>query len=425
MLRLSLIMARMLSQLLGAKEPLFTTSLRNLETASGHPDIDVRLVAEIISKMRAVTTSLGLDPNDTTPPELYAALLDTIKQHDELLLGALECTRNSSTDEILAKIKNEIDSLKLARNCWAIKHSTLKKLLKSKPPKAVMKYLGYKSIDSLLKRERIDELCAAAQILESKRWQASFTSSYKSLTASDFETRDVHVAVLDTKRWGKAAQNYLLRQHHNVVLVREAGLVAILPLPVKNLPGLALVAFPLILHYVSEIRTYSTFTKLQHVTPNFGEIVARALADEHTASITMADQQVHWRVVHHYFGKTSPKQHPELFEPHVQPEDLHWRHAEEIMTKVVPAIKFWQGLDYVGVMDGKKVLSLNLLDLAISYCNNLPYGKQATYHLSSALWDELFMRYMDEPPLKEQVLEQLDNHMTETEQLMVEAYEFS
>ena len=45
----------------------------------------------------------------------------------------------------------------------------------------------------------------------------------------------------------------------------------------------------------------------------------------------MAGSHVHWRVIQRYFGKLENEYHPEIFEPHVQPEDLHWRKAEEAL----------------------------------------------------------------------------------------------
>ena len=67
-------MAGKLSTLLNAKEPLFTTSLRQLEGLTGHRAIDVSYLADVMSRAHRVMRKIGLDPADTTEKELYAAL---------------------------------------------------------------------------------------------------------------------------------------------------------------------------------------------------------------------------------------------------------------------------------------------------------------------------------------------------------------
>ncbi len=67
-------MAKFLQDLLQAEEPLFSTSLRHLELASGHAGIDVRLIGDIISRAHHVMRQMGLDPADTTLRELQQAL---------------------------------------------------------------------------------------------------------------------------------------------------------------------------------------------------------------------------------------------------------------------------------------------------------------------------------------------------------------
>ena len=67
-------MAKFLQDLLQAKEPLFTTALRQLEKAAGHSSVDVRLISDIISRAHHVMRQIGLDPADTTMVELSNAL---------------------------------------------------------------------------------------------------------------------------------------------------------------------------------------------------------------------------------------------------------------------------------------------------------------------------------------------------------------
>jgi len=58
-----------------------------------------------------------------------------------------------------------------------------------------------------------------------------------------------------------------------------------------------------------------------------------------------------------------------------------------------------------------------MMDVAASYCNETPYEARTIYHFRESLWNEIFMRYMGQKTLQEQVLKQLDNEMIAPERL--------
>lgn len=76
-------MAKFIQQLLDAKEPLFSTTLRQLESMTGNQSVDVAYIADITTRAHSVMRRLGLDPADTTPMELYKAL--SAHAHDKAL----------------------------------------------------------------------------------------------------------------------------------------------------------------------------------------------------------------------------------------------------------------------------------------------------------------------------------------------------
>src|SRR5512141_2571674 len=82
-------MTRVLSELLGAGEPMFSIAMQQLERSSGGYGVDVKLTADIIAKGHAGMRALGLDPRDTTGPELYGALQGMIALHDTFLVKRL------------------------------------------------------------------------------------------------------------------------------------------------------------------------------------------------------------------------------------------------------------------------------------------------------------------------------------------------
>lgn len=413
-------MSRLLSELLGAKEPLFSLSLRQLEQAAGRPGVDIRLTAEIIGQVRQKTAELGLDPDDTTPEELYHALLTKIEEQDKQLVKQIGGSDPENVAQLMPLMKKAWEGIDTPKTCWVIKRSVAKKMLKKMPPKNIMKHLHYRSVDSMLKNENLAEIYGALRFAEDSDWLLKFNEGYRRLKPSDFQTRKIEIVQMSLERWGDIAAPFIHKKRHNITHLKELGVILMLPItPQTHLRGVTIFVFPLLLHYLQEIRLYSAFFKLEQVKPNFGEIVVETLNADPGHHAIMEGQHIHWRVIQRYFGKLEKEKHPEIFEPHVQPEDLHWRKAEDLLYAFDPSLGFWRDLDYVGIMDKGRPVTLNLLDMAASYVNQTPYKDRAIYHFRESLWNEIFMRYMGQEILEQQILKQLDNDMIEPEDIEV------
>ncbi len=408
----------MLSELLAAPEPSFTSVLQHLETESGHPDIDVRLSADITKNAHLKIKELGLDPNDTNGRELYHALQSLVQKHNDFLTKAVGGDDPTDVADLIPRLIAAVKNLPIIKSSWALKHSSAKRLLKTTPPKKVMKHLGYRSIDSMLKREDIDELYASLRFAESASWLNRFITSYKKLQPNDFETRDISIIAMTSDKWGDLSQDFVYSHHHNIASLKEMGVIAVLPMPVDRLQGVSITVLPLLIHYINELRLYSAFFKLQQVKPHFANIVINTIARDPKNTATVAGQPVHWRVIQQHFGKGNIN-HPEVFEPHVQPDDLAWKSAEDILYTLEPALKFWQDLDHVAVMHDGRPVPFGLRDNAVSFCNSLPYGQQSSQNFQDNLTSEIFVRYLGQESIEEQVVKQLDNGIADPK-LMIE-----
>jgi hypothetical protein len=411
-------MTRVLSELLNAEEPLFGMAIKRLEQASGNSSVDVRLTAEIIGKVHMKMRALGLDPSDTTGRELYRALFNLVKKHDEFLAERIGGEDPTDVQKMLPRIKEVAEALDVPKKAWVMKYSVAKRLLKAMPPKKVMKQLNYRSVDSMIKRESVGEIFGALRFLETTEWNNKFIGSYKTLKPTDFEVRDIEIIHLDESKWGATASQYVKKKRHNITHLKELGVVLLLPLPIKRMPGITITALPLLLHYINEIRLYSSFFKMQQVRSDFSAILIDTLISDPGKHAEIGGQHLHWRVIHRYFGDPE-NNHPDIFEPHVEPEDLTWRKTEEIIYRLEPALHFWHDMDYVAVEFDGIPISFNLMDVAVSYVNDLPYGAQSVHHFRESLWNEIYIRYLGEKSLEKQVLKQLDNEMIVPEILAI------
>lgn len=410
-------MARVLRDLLDAEEPVFSLSLRQLEDASGKKATDVKLIAEIARKMQTGIAALGLDPKDTSGRELYRALLARI-QADNLRVTQLIGGKDpDDVKQMVPLMVAAVNDMNINRQCWVLKHSVAKKLLQKMPPKQLMAHLGYRSIDSMLKNEDIDEIYTALRFSEGGEWLNEYNELFKTVRPSDFETRDIRIIVMDHDKYVDLAEKFVLKKLHNITHTKEMGTIVVVPMHRQRMKGITLKSLPLIFHYINEIRLYSSFFKLKQVNKNFGETLVETLIADPGSASQMAGQHVHWRVIQRYFGKIKDEAHPEAFEPHVHPEDLHWRRAGEMLALLDPEMKFWQEVDYVaGMYDGQPI-TFNLMDVSLSYSNSNGYDDRLYYHFRESLWNEIFMRYMGEKNLEDQILNQLDNDLITPESL--------
>jgi hypothetical protein len=399
-------MTRILSELLGASEQRFRASLDKLERASGHPNADIQLTSELSRSVKAKLVGLGLDGHDTTGPELYAALQERFKADDQRLMAALR--GSSKKDDDMSAVVHTLQNLPLAKSSFALKLSVAKALLKKSLPKKTMKQLGYRSFDSMLKHESVAAIYAAASSLESAAWQKQLTESYKKLRARDFETRAITIAHPTAARWQAVTSAIVHSKRHTVLSFKELGAIVILPLPeTAQPPAATTTTLILALHELNEIRAASTFLKLCQVKPDFGSIVQTVAADEPTLNAEILDRPVPWQIVQRYFARFKGTFNASVLEPHIQADDLTWHSVERLLEHIEPSLGFWRGTQHLSVLHEHQPVSLNLVDVALNYCNQLPFAKRVAHTSQLALWHELLLRYLKHENIEQTVLGQL------------------
>ncbi len=411
-------MSRLLSDLLGAREPAFSQHIASLEQASGSPGVDLRLASDISAKVRQKLRELGLDPADTTGEELYQGLQNLVDKHDEFLAKKLGIKAEASAQAVIAGVIKAVKKLPIPQTVWVLKHSSVKKLLSQNPPKHVMKLLHYRSIDSLLKRADLDETFAAIYAIESASWRNRFVASYKKLTPSDFENRKISVLELSQSKWGEISKKFIKANHHNVIEVNELGVIAVLPISGGAAPGLTITLLPQIIYRINKLRSISSYLKLNQVKPDFTSYFIKAIAGQLEQTVELHGENISWDTLHKFYGRDNAA-HPEVFMPHIQPEDLRWKRAEDVLYKLEPALKFWENLDYVAAPFKNNSVPLGLLDNSISYTNQLDYGEHSTGYFKEALIREIYTRYLDQPSLEDTVMKQFDEGFVEVDMFAV------
>lgn len=411
-------MAKFLRDLLDAEEPLFTTAIRQLEVVSGRTGADTKLIGDITQMAHDNMRRLGLNPAVSTGEEVYYALQAKVEADIARLahiIGAHDAEDVAETVPLMIEAANKV---KFNRDVFVLKREKAKELLRQMPPKELMAKLGYEDTEALFANEDFDEIYTALRFSEGPDWLNAYDELFSTVTADDYEQRELRIIQMDHHKYVDLAAHFVKKKLHNVTHAKEMGTIVVVPMHAKRMRGLVLKTLPLLFHYMNEVKLYSTFFKLKSKKPHFGKIVVETLIADPGDASQMAGNKIHWRVIQRYLGKHKEDSISKVaFEPHVQPEDLHWRRAEDLLYQIDPELEFWKDRDYVGLMYDGFPVAFNLFDVSFAYSNKEPYEGRYAYHFRESLWNEIFVRYMGFKNLAEQVLEQLDNDMIAPEKL--------
>jgi len=407
-------MTRVLSELLSAREPAFHLNLRYLEAASGHASADIRLSSEIERVTKAKLRELGLDPNDTTGPELYAALQQRIKDDDARLSTRLR-EKYGAGVPVHTTVGKALAEVPVPKSCFALKTAVGRRILKKAVPKQTMKLLGYRSYESMLRREQLLNVFAAAWVLESASWRKAVTDQYRKLTGADFEIRPLTVLTPDSKHWEAIAEGVVAARKHNIVALREYGAVVLLPLPKALPPAATMTTLLVALHDMNDVRACSTYLKLCQVRPDFGDAVRTVVRGEPTLDAKLLDSPVPWHIIQRYYSRFSERFREDLFEPHIQKDDLTWHSVEKALSFIEPTLHFWHHTATLGLVADHQPVSLNVIDAALNFCNQLPYASRLVHYFQRSLQSELLIRYLKHEAVEQLVLGSLESKLVDEE----------
>lgn len=393
-------MSKSLAKLMGESESATASFILGLEKISGHPAADVHLALEIDKVASARLHQLGLDPADTTAQELYQTLLSRFEADEKRFARSLGGSSRHSHNELLPLILNCLSKLEMPRSSMALKPSSAKEILKSNPPKKLMKYLNYRTVDSLLKRESPQEILAAAPYSESEAWSKRFLKECSKLTPKNFAAKPIDIVSMDDSRWGNLPKRGAI-----VGYAAYAGVVAVWPAKLPRTHALALTI--LILQAVQSVRAVGSWLEFNLVGSDFKSAVESAINGQTKPVASIGNQPVAWESLIYHYGQGRITHLPVQFEGRLTPSDLSLCIPEAVLCKVDSGLRWWLGLNYVGMQIGDKIISFNLTDVAVNFANQKTCPNASATWLHRSVRDELISRYMVNPWTEESLLGQV------------------
>jgi hypothetical protein len=404
--------AKKVAEILRIKEEALVQVCNDMNELCGSRGVLERVVAENDFKIKEILSLLGLKKNAKSG-EIYKAIISKLKRDDRELfkiLGKPKCTSQKTCGILLETVKD----LSGVGAGFFLKGKKATEMLRKCPPPNMLKALNYKNVDELLQKEDLKEVFSALRFIESSDWMNNeFIHAFNGLSSDDFEEREIKIIVLSGK-WLDVAEKFIKKKYHNVSHLKELGIIFIIPLEV-DAPGEMLRIFTLLLHYLHEVKFYSKLFRKYESSEYIGEKIISLLRGDVLEGELPDGSKNKWRIVQRYLAKEDEND-PRLFEPHVNPETIHWDKAENNFTQLdakYPHLEFtfWKDLNFVGDFfenkTGRELVSFNLIDSIMSLVKEKEMIKYL-YHHQEALWNRIFVEYIGKGKMEDLILDNFE-----------------
>lgn len=364
-----------LSKIFDEPERKISKVISKLEVLSGHHSEDVQLLAQMQTNLKSKLLDLGLDPGDTTGEELYHSLSAKLTHDFEIVAKAWQLQGENNITALLESVATKEPVL-------SIKCASLKVMLKALPPKKTMKALGYRSLDSMIKREDTRIVMAAAHALENAVWKSQLGHKVSQLKTRDYELRQIKFFQLEPKRYKK------LETPDNFVAYGSlVGAVYLWPSKSSIGPEVVLLA----LQAEESLQAESFYLSANQFNKDFNKLAERLFSGFQPTATYIADQPF-----------ITPAQTQHL----VQKNKTLSGYAKFCLMH--PALDWWKDTAGLAAEVGKPV-SMHISDVMASLGGKLGYEQRFFHNFSAEFKNNLLSRYHEYEGVKNYLGEQIDD----------------
>lgn len=395
-------MSRLISDILDADRVGFKHLIDDWERRSGKQGHDLRLYSDVRSKAVDAVKILGLDPTDTISGELYFALQEKARDDNVWLADVLKVSVNDKPEDVVKKCLKWVTKNSKHLDAWVCKQAPIKSLLKKYQPKILMKTLGLRSVDSMLKRNSVAEVLTLAYEVESDDWVEKFHQNYKKFNISNFDQEKISFGVVEKDRIQK-----LEKAGVNVtkVVLPNYELASVLIVPPKNRFPLDVLAIVAVLsETLADIRKHGAYFRMLSVRKDFGhqfyELTTKGILG---ASGNISE--IGWNSIHkHLVGNEEFMS--QIEQPYISHDEFTTLPAINLLAEYDPRFKFWENLEYVFYHNhSHQPVSFNLIDVVTNTTNSTPHHEAKNIYGKSRLWEELWLRYLSHDNVAEDIID--------------------
>lgn len=356
---------------------------------------------------------LGLNINSKAN-EIFEVLIAKIDKDDKQLSKSFGNPCHYQKEGCI-KIIGEVNNFIKDKKGLFLKKGKFIELLNENPPTKILQALGYENVSLMMIKEDWRQVASALRFFEGMSWMNEiFLPNYKKLNKKDFEYRDLEIIVLDEK-WQELAKKFVEKKYHNISHLKELGIIFVIPI-LLNIPGELIRSLALIFHYYNEVRFYSSLFEFFLEKENFSDNLISLLRGD-VIEERSEKKDGDWLIVQRYLAKDDENDW-RLFEPHINPEALHWEKAERMFVDFAKSFdglkeefEFWAGLNWVGeyfkTETGVDILvSFNLIDTSMSLVKSKEMVKYL-YHHQESLWNKIYCEYFSEEIMEKNIVENI------------------
>ncbi len=391
-------MTKYYSEILKIKNWELKKLINELEHKTSKPKQDLKLFSDIKEAIYYKIKELNLDPFDSNSLEIYHALSSKLDELDKKLVKYLRTKSAhylSAEANLSSGLRLFLSDLTKDLKVLSVKNVFYKKYLKSNPPKTSLRALGYRSIDSLIKKEPIELVLVTINRMESISYLNKFYAHHKTLKITDFEERPIRI-LMATKRYQEIISTISGLIGRDFVLSLETGTVIINDLSNQPLRGQTTKVLIEILDDILLLQSLTSYLKLSEFRPDFSLRVADVFEHEPTVYSKLHSMNLPFKLVH----KLSDQYRSNLDFDFPFSEDFKLTNYKEILPHIINDFKFFIDSDHLYFSKDSKNVSLNILDVATNLMHANEFHERSTKNLSRSLYDELMGRYLNKAQLE-------------------------
>ncbi|MBI3588841.1 MAG: hypothetical protein HY093_00285 [Candidatus Liptonbacteria bacterium] len=160
--------------------------------------------------------------------EIYKALIAKIESDDRLIFRALGNPNFKAVGDC-QRIAEAAKKIVSPPRGFFLKLEKAREFLMKEPPRRVMEFLGYRTVETMLQKEDLLEVYSALRFVEGSEWlNGVFFKQYEALKPEDFEEREIQVRALSEK-WSEESEKFVAKKRHNISHLKELGVVFVIP----------------------------------------------------------------------------------------------------------------------------------------------------------------------------------------------------
>ncbi len=377
-------MTKFLATALKQNNPIFYQGLRKANLITNKDNNDIYFTEHIKKLTRNKIKALSLDPLDTLPIELYKSLQEKLKQDEVQLIRSLRylaASKISAEADLISGLILKLTQLMDNKTILAIKPAILKKIIKHNKPNKTMKVLGYRSLDSMLKRETVFNILFVIKMIESKALNNKLLEDYKKLTINDFILIPIKFEVI------KKFKNIEESSGQNIVgSIFETATVGIADISSTIKPGLVV---KIVTDIIDELEIWYVKNDLLDImkfNSDFGNIYKIILENSSNDLLELV--------------KMSGLNNLDSELAYEQSQDLLLYQDNKVKFNKISNMlagdnmfSFWHNTDYLIEVCKNEIVSFNVKDLANDLLSLANFATRSTVYARDSLKRELLLQY--------------------------------